>query len=139
MIIKTRTACQCNTQQGIFHIVDVYLVNDSLRVAHDKNELTNAPTLNVLYLKPIVDLFKLHHGRISNDSNYVPLLVIDIKEKGKEVLSKLIKELSKDRSVFDRSINPKAVQVVISGDRGPLPDWVTYPPLSYSMADRWKL
>ena len=106
---------------------DVYLVNDSLRVAHDKKELTNAPTLNVLYLKPIIDLFKLHHGRISNDSNYVPLLVIDIKEKGKEVLNKLVIELSKDRSVFDRDINPKAVQVVISGDRGSLPDWITYP------------
>src|SRR5258706_12938425 len=55
---------------------DVYLVNDSLRVAHDKNELAKAPTLNVLYLRPIVDRFRLHHGHISDDGNYAPVLMI---------------------------------------------------------------
>lgn len=106
---------------------DVYLINDTLRVAHDKNELPSAPALNVLYLQPIIDLFSQHHGRISNDSSYTPILMIDIKENGKAVLDKLVKELAAHGSVFNRLANPKAVQVVISGDRGPLSSWVEYP------------
>ena len=31
------------------------------------------------------------------------------------------------RPVFDRSVNTKAVQLVISGDRGSLSKWTTYP------------
>ena len=31
-------------------------------------------------------------------------------------------------SVFDCSVNQKAVQLVISGDRGPSSKWTTYPP-----------
>jgi hypothetical protein len=112
--------------------VDVYLVNDTLRVAHDKKEVVNAPSLNALYLQPFVNLFLKYNNHISNDSSYAPILVIDIKESrllsgGREVLNKLAKVLANYPSVFDRSFNKKAVQVVISGDRGPLSSWTSYP------------
>jgi alkaline phosphatase len=106
---------------------DVYLRDSTLLVAHTKNELATAPTLDALYLQPIIRLYSLHHGRISSDNQYAPVLMIDIKERGEAVLAQLIKQLSRYRSVFDRSLNPKAVQIVISGDRGAQPLWTTYP------------
>ena len=97
---------------------DVYLSGNKLLVAHDKNELATAKTLDSLYLQPIIELFRLHKGTISEDSGYAPVLMIDIKENGEAAIAQLINLLSAKRSVFDRTINAKAVQVVISGDRG---------------------
>jgi hypothetical protein len=106
---------------------DVFLSGNRLLVAHNKNELTTAPTLDSLYLQPIIELFRKHKGTISEDTAYAPVLMIDIKENGEPVLAELIKLLSAHLSVFDRSINAKAVQIVISGDRGPSFKWITYP------------
>ena len=106
---------------------DVYLSGNRLLVAHDKNELTKAKTLDSLYLQPIIELCRLHKGTISEDSAYTPVLMIDIKENGDTVIAKLIKMLSAQRFVFDRTVNAKAVQVVISGDRGAISKWVSYP------------
>ena len=106
---------------------DIYLVNDTLKVAHDRKDLPAAPSLSSLYIQPIVDLFQVHHGQISNDHNYTPVLMIDIKENGEAVLTALVKMLSVYSTVFDRKINPKAVQIVISGDRGDRLKWGSYP------------
>ena len=106
---------------------DVYLYNNKLVVAHDKNELPTARTLDSLYLQPIIKLFGKYKGTISKDGKYKPVLMIDIKENGEAVLAELIKLLSPNRSVFDRNVNTKAVQIVISGDRGVLSKWNSYP------------
>ena len=106
---------------------DVYLVNDTLKVAHDKKDLGNAVTLFALYIQPVVNLFQTHHGHISDDSSYAPVLMIDIKENGEAVLHALVRLLSLYPSVFDRKINRKAVQIVISGDRGDISKWTTWP------------
>jgi hypothetical protein len=106
---------------------DIYLYNNKLVVAHDKKELPAARTLENLYLQPIIGLFKKHKGTISKDRNYAPVLMIDIKENGEAVLIELIKLLSANRSVFDRSVNKKAMQVVISGDRTASSTWSSYP------------
>lgn len=106
---------------------DIYLSGNKLLVAHDKNELPVARTLDSLYLQPIIELFRQHKGMISDDSNYAPVLMIDIKENGEAVIAALIKLLSTYRSVFDRSVNKKAVQVVLSGDRGSISKWISYP------------
>ncbi|MGH2552107.1 MAG: hypothetical protein ACRDEB_00230 [Chitinophagaceae bacterium] len=117
--------------------VDVFLVNDTLRVAHDEKDLVTAPTLWDLYLQPIIQLFADNNNRISPDSVYAPVLMIDIKKSSRATLANLVKQLSAFRSVFDRSVNPLAVQIVISGDRPPRkkteedPDgelsWTRYP------------
>ncbi len=112
---------------------DIYLYNNKLVVAHDKKELPTAPTLDSLYLQPIINLFKQHRGAISKDSNYAPVLMIDIKENGDAVIAELIKLLSPHRFVFDRSMNKKAIQVVISGDRTASSKWNSYP--SYILFD----
>jgi hypothetical protein len=99
--------------------VDVFLVNDSLRVAHKENELAAAPTLWNMYLQPIIRLFAENKGRICADSSYAPVLMIDVKKSSRASLANLVQLLSRHPSVFDRSKNPFAVQIVISGDRPP--------------------
>ena len=106
---------------------DVYLTSRGLLVAHDRKDLPTAKSLDSLYLQPIIELFKKNKGAISEDSNYAPVLVIDIKDSAVAVLAELIKLLDPYRSVFDRSVNAKAVQVVISGSRGAVSKWVSYP------------
>jgi hypothetical protein len=96
---------------------DVFLVNDTLRVAHEENEVNKAPSLWDLYLQPIINLFTANHGRISPDTAYAPVLMIDIKKSSRAVLATLVQQLAAYPSVFDRRINPKAVLIVISGDR----------------------
>jgi alkaline phosphatase len=112
---------------------DVYLVNDTIKVSHDKKDLASAPTLFSLYIQPIVDLFNANGGRISSDKNYAPVLMIDIKENGDAVLNALVKLLSAHLSVFDIKVNSKAVQIVISGDRGAISKWTSWP--SYILFD----
>lgn len=120
---------------------DIYLSGNRLLVAHDLPAMPSAgkpagnqgkdiamlPTLDSLYLQPIIKLFRQHGGTISADSNYTTTLMIDIKDNGEAVIAELIKLLAPHRSVFDFSANAKAVQVVISGDRGPITKWVSYP------------
>ena len=84
-------------------------------------------TLTALYLQPIIALFAKHKGTISSDTSYSPILMIDIKKNGEAVLAVLQQQLEKFPSVFDRSVNVKAVQIVISGDRGPITHWKNYP------------
>ena len=106
---------------------DTYLSGNRLLVAHDKKELGDAKTLDSLYLQPIIELFRRNKGTISKDSSYAPVLMIDIKDNGDAAIAQLVKMVSQYRSVFDRSINVKAVQLVISGDRGASSKWTSYP------------
>lgn len=106
---------------------DIYLAGNRLLVAHDKSELPTAGTLDSLYLRPIINLFRQHKGTISEDNKYAPGLTVDIKENGEAVIAALIKLLSAHRDVFDRTVNTKAVQVVLSGDRGTISKWTSYP------------
>lgn len=106
---------------------DVYLRNGKLVVAHDRKDIASASSLDSLYLQPIIRFFKKYHGRISKSKTYTPVLMIDSKENGDAVITALIQLLEPYRSLFDRSVNPMAVQLVISGDRGPLSKWTSYP------------
>ncbi|MBK8608462.1 MAG: glycerophosphodiester phosphodiesterase [Chitinophagaceae bacterium] len=116
-------------QHRVFSLeADVYLIGDSLRVAHDAGKAATAPTLNALYLQPIIALFAANNGSISPDTGYSPILMIDIKKEGEVVLAVLQKQLAAYPVVFDRSVNARAVQILISGDRGPIENWKNYPP-----------
>ncbi len=106
---------------------DVFLVKSKLLVAHDTKELATAPKLKSLYLKPIIKLFKKHQGRISTDTAYAPVLMLDIKQNGAAAMAAIVKAVKSHRKVFDRSVNPMAVQIVISGDRGAISQWTSYP------------
>ncbi|QEC67839.1 glycerophosphodiester phosphodiesterase [Panacibacter ginsenosidivorans] len=105
---------------------DVY-PGDSLFVAHDKKDIRAGRTLVNMYLQPIVQLFNSYHGRISGDADYAPILMIDIKENSELVIPALVKLLAPYRDVFDRSINPHAVLIVLSGERGHNAQWTQWP------------
>jgi len=106
---------------------DVYRGNRGLVVAHDAKDTSTATTLESLYLQPIIRLFQKHQGRISKSKSYAPILMIDSKEAGEGVIAELLKAIALYRNVFDRSLNPLAVQPVISGDRGNLSQWTSWP------------
>ena len=115
-------------QQLSFSIeVDIYLVRGQMLVGHTLKETTKKKTLSSLYINPIISLFKKYSGSISADSSYKTSLVIDVKQNGTEVLQELIKIFQPLRTYFDRSVNPYAVQIIISGDRGPISEWKNYP------------
>ena len=110
---------------------DVVLARGSLIVTHSENETRRKKSLSVLYLDPIIALFEKNNGQISPDNDYKIALMIDIKQKPAEVLQELIKLVEPFRKVFDRSVNPKAVQLIISGDRGPSTEWKNFPSYIY--------
>ncbi len=110
---------------------DVFFGEHELYVAHSRIEITAAKTLNALYIQPIITLFNQNKGHVSTDTSYRLALVIDIKEKGEQVIQQLIKLLNPYTLQFNRRTNRHAVQIIISGDRGPLQKWADYPEYLY--------
>ena len=108
---------------------DVYLVDGKLLVSHEKKDIKTERTLLSLYIQPIVQLYEKNKGFISKDKQYKPNLVIDIKENGETIISELVSLLKPYQKYFDRSLNPNAVQIVLSGDRGAISKWKSYPSL----------
>ena len=110
---------------------DVFPVGKVLAVAHTKEQVDTNITLDKLYLQPIIKLFQQHHGYISDDTTYRLALMIDIKEKSETAIPLLIKLIEPWRQYFDRTINKAAVQLILSGDRGPVEQWTQYPGYIY--------
>lgn len=106
---------------------DVWLVDGKLMVAHTRNEINPARTLDSLYLSPIVRLFTQHKGRISPDRSYAPALVIDIKDKFEDVWPVLQTALSKHIDFFNPLSNPMGMQVILSGNRPKIEKMFDYP------------
>lgn len=110
---------------------DVFFQDNDLYVAHNRIDIKAGKTLNALYIQPIINSFSQNKGCVSRDTAYQFALVIDIKEKGEQVIQQLIKLLNPYTSQFNRKINRHAVQIIISGDRGPLQKWKGYPEYIY--------
>jgi len=111
---------------------DVYLprtpaMKDSLMIGHDTTDITPGRTLISMYIYPIVSLFKKYGNRVSPDPNYTFRLMIDVKDQWKDVYPLLLKEIDKYPSVFNRKVNPMAVQVFVSGNRPVDSTFHTYP------------
>lgn len=113
-------------QRADYIEADVWLQDGRLVVSHDKPQ-ANAPTLDSLYLKPIVRLFEQYKDRPSPDRNYTFGLVIDVKDDQATTLPKLISLLQENLVCFNRAANPKAVQVIISGNRPKIDTYLDYP------------
>lgn len=110
--------------QGFASIeADIYATDQpgELLVAHDTHELSEAPTLDESYIEPLVKLFRQNKGKAWKDSDKTLVLLIDLKTPVNPTLDRLIKKLQQYPEVFDPSVNPLAVRVVISGNR-PDPD-----------------
>ena len=97
--------------------VDVFLVGDSLIVAHSRKEIDPKNTLGKIYLDPIAQLFKQNVKRVSSDKRYTFSLMIDIKDDWKKVYPALKREIEKYESIFNRNKSKLNIQLVISGNR----------------------
>jgi hypothetical protein len=100
---------------------DVFLVNGELLVGHDKGELKPERSLRRLYLDPLLERVRRNKGSVYARRGEV-LLLVDIKENGAgvyEELKKQLKDYTEMLTSFDvaKGIDPKAVMVVLSGDR----------------------
>jgi hypothetical protein len=100
---------------------DIFLIKDSLIVAHSKKDKNLTRTLTSMYLSPIAQLQK------DKGAKYSFRLMIDIKDSWDLTYPALRKEIEKYGAVFDRSENKNAVQIVISGNRPADSTFHTYP------------
>ncbi len=98
--------------------VDIFLVRDSLFVAHTFKEIRPARDLETLYLKPLLQALKLNIG----PSESLQLL-IDVKSEAYATLEVLVKTLEKYPSLTSN----EQVAIVISGNRPKLEEYQNYP------------
>jgi alkaline phosphatase len=100
---------------------DVFLKKGVLCVAHTRFQLKQTRTLDKLYLQPIAEL--LNQKKACNIQ-----LMIDIKNRRKATLNKIIEELKCYDTVFNEC---STIKVVISGKRPAQKDWNTFPNYIY--------
>lgn len=98
-----------------------------LLVAHGRDDLNEAMTLDELYLKPIAGIYKRNKGKIRKDSEEQMILMIDLKTSYEKTLPLLITKLKSYKGVFDNPDNLNTVKVVISGSMPPPDDFDKYP------------
>lgn len=127
---KPRPFMNAYEQRADYIEADVWLQNGKLVVSHDKPK-PNAPTLDSLYIRPIVNLFGQNNDKPSPDRDYTFSLVIDIKDNPAEVLPILLTMLNQHLTYFNRRGNDKAVQVIISGNRPKITAYMDYPLLQF--------
>ncbi|MUP39444.1 phosphatidylinositol-specific phospholipase C/glycerophosphodiester phosphodiesterase family protein [Labilibaculum euxinus] len=95
---------------------DVFLRSGKLLVGHNENNLRLEQTLEHLYLNPLLQLTR------DSSKKFNPIiLMIDIKDKGKETYTELKKMLIPYLEMLtcfsDNKIRQKLVTIIISGDR----------------------
>ncbi len=97
--------------------VDLFLKNGELYVAHEYDEIATEKTFDRLYLKPILEAFANSSDGFLYPQNGQLQLLIDPKADGASVLRVLTKKIKPYRDLFDSKNNPKAVKIVVSGNR----------------------
>ena len=97
---------------------DVWAIDGTLYVAHNRNQVVRSRTLKTLYLDPLINRIKVNNGKAYSDGQSLQLL-IDLKSSYKDVMPILTKDLRPYRKYFDIRNNPNAVRIVISGSMPP--------------------
>jgi alkaline phosphatase len=120
---------QAYAQQAASIEADIYAVDGDkeLLVAHDRAELPVAPTVDELYIQPLVHLYAQNHGRAWRKSEQLLVLLVDLKTPASPTLKRLVEKLERYPEVFDPAVNPYAVRVVISGLIPEAEDFGDYP------------
>lgn len=99
---------------------DIYLVDGQLLVAHDRDKVSPARTLQKLYLDPLRDRVQRNGGRVYREGPVVTLL-IDIKSDAASTYAALRAVLKQYADILctfsDGTMETKAVRVIISGNR----------------------
>lgn len=108
---------------------DIFHQDGLLLVGHDLEELNRAYTLKRLYIKPIAEQFIKNGGKAWPDSDENLILMIDIKSSTEPALNTLITLLNEYQHVFDPTLNPNAVRVIVTGNVPEPEDFEKYPPI----------
>jgi alkaline phosphatase len=112
-----------NAQFGSIE-ADIFLVNGTLYVAHDSNELRRGRTLEEYYLKPLAGQIEKNHGHPYPDSSRQLQMLIDVKADSTAVLAALVTLLEK----YPALTQTPSLIWVISGNRPPASLYTSYPP-----------
>lgn len=102
--------------------VDIFYVDGSLYVAHDKKEIRKEATLESLYLIPLENALK-ENSVLYGSLEKSLVLLIDIKDDHRVTLPRLTEVLKK----FPLIINSKQIKIAISGNRPKPSDFHNYP------------
>lgn len=100
---------------------DIFLKDGNLVVAHINPFFKQHRTLEVLYLKPLLDRINENHGRIYSGYDHPITLMIDIKTEAERTYTVLKTLLEKYRPILTRyengKIYNKQITVVLSGNK----------------------
>jgi|SRR5687768_11581146 alkaline phosphatase len=102
---------------------DIFLVNDSLLVAHTAKDLYKYRTLENLYLKPLQAFIENNNGFVYADTSRKLQLMFDIKSEAASTLNKLIALLQN----YPVLLRTRSLQIVITGNRPEPSSFATYP------------
>jgi hypothetical protein len=99
---------------------DIWLISDSLMVAHDRHEVEHNRSLEKLYLQPLARHIKENNGQVFKDSSQLTLL-IDQKSAALPTYRALHDLLFSYRHILtiyeNGNVRPAPVRIVVSGNR----------------------
>jgi len=102
--------------------VDYYLIDDELRVGHDRDETTPGRTVETLYLAPLRGYIRAHGHVLPGTDPFI--LNIESKESGDETYEALHELLSRYEDILtvvrDGEVTTGPVQVILVGWHPPL-------------------
>jgi alkaline phosphatase len=106
---------------------DIWAIKDELFISHNLKDIISSRTLDSLYIKPIVRVFRQNGSRAWKDNPGSFQLLVDLKTPVEPTLSLLIQKLILYPDVFNPDINKNAVQIVITGNRPDPAEFTKYP------------
>ncbi len=107
--------------------IDLVAVDGKLYVATSKRDAKPDRTFDALYLEPMILRFEQNRNITWPDSDEKLQLVIDLNTPAIPTLDLLVAKLSQYPEVFDRSVNPLAIQVVVVANEPVPADFGKYP------------
>lgn len=110
---------------------DIWAVKDDLYVGHNSSDIKPERSLDILYIQPIVKIFRQNKGKAWKDYPSTFQLLIDLKTTVEPTLSLLVDKLKQYPDVFDPNINKNAIRIVITGNRPEPSEFSNYPDFIY--------
>ena len=108
---------------------DVFLIKDTLFVAHNKQDIKAGRTLKILYLDPL-------RKALDSQSKRTLILLIDIKDDYKKTIPVLVKELLPLRRYLSTQDRKRSITIVVSGNRPTPSAFNSYPDFIFFDDDR---
>lgn len=107
---------------------DIFLMRDSLFVAHSADQIRPGRTLRKLYLHPISEKTEANKGNIYPQEDLPLQLLIDLKTDGETTLAALVAELAP----FEKILAPRGtVKIIVSGNTPDPTRFADYPRFIY--------